>query len=71
MNKAIKIPNAQQVASQIDENNNGFSSMAQAFIAIIKGCDLTDATAIHLFRSTVSIKSADNRSHWPMASYCL
>ena len=69
MNKAaIKIPNAQQIADRIDENNNGFSSMAQAFIAIIKGYDLTDAAAIHLFRSIESIKSTNNDSHWSLAS---
>ncbi len=69
MNKAaIKKPNAQLIADKIDENNNGFSSMAQAFIVIIKSYDLTDAVAIHLFRSIVSIKSANNGSHWLLAS---
>ncbi len=63
-----RIPNAQQIADKIDENNNGFSSVAQAFIAIIKEHELTDAAAIHLFRSTVSIKSTNNGSHWLMAS---
>ncbi len=63
-----RIPNAQQIADKIDENNNGFSSVAQAFIAIIKDHELTDAAAIHLFGSIVSIKSARNGSDWLLAS---
>lgn len=59
--------NAHQIARMIDRNNNGFSTLAQAFIDVIKDLNLTDAAAMHLYRSTMSIKQADNGSSWLLA----
>lgn len=55
---------ANQIAMQINQDNNGYSSMAEAFIALIKGQDLSDGAAIHLFRKTVDIKKAKSGSTW-------
>jgi hypothetical protein len=55
---------ANQIAMQIGHDNNGYSSMAQAFIALIKGQDLSDGAAVHLFRDTVKIKQAKSGSTW-------
>lgn len=56
--------NANQIARQISQDNNGYPSMAQAFIALIKGLDLSDSAAAHLYRDTVKIKKAKSGSTW-------
>ena len=47
---------ANQIAHLIDSNNNGYPSMANAFIVLIKRHNLPDSSAILLYRKIVSIK---------------
>jgi len=58
------IPDANQIAMKIGQDNNGYSSLAEAFIALIKGLDLSDGTAVHLYRKIVEIKNAKSGTTW-------
>jgi len=62
-----RIPNAHQIARNIDVNNNGFTSLAQAFIDQISGLNLNDGAATHLYRNVLSIKHPDQGSSWLLA----
>ena len=59
--------NAHQIARMIDANNNGYPSMAEAFIDVIRAYDLTDGAAVHLYRDTLRIKQANKGSEWLLA----
>ncbi len=50
------LPSAQQIATQINGNFNGFSSLAQAVIDVIRDYDLPDAAVMYLYRSIKNIK---------------
>lgn len=71
-----QIPNVQQIAGKINENFNGFPTLAMALIDLIRDDDLPDATVAHLYRGirkiklsrAPSIKRFDNSSSW--LPYC-
>ncbi len=72
MSKQTQIPstiNALQIARKIGRDNNGFPTLAQAFIDAIKDHNLSDAVAVHLYRKTVrSIQQTNTGSTWLLAS---
>ncbi len=78
MSQQTQIPrtiNAQQIARKIGRDNNGFPTLAQAFIDAIKGYDLTDVVAVHLYRkvnlyrmTVQSIQQTNTGSAWLLAS---
>ena len=67
-----QIPNAQQIAGKINDNFNGYPTLAMALIELIRDEDLPDATVAHLYRgiskikhsSAPSVKRYDNTSSW-------